>query len=288
MLLTVRREGKTERGESGRQRASEGGGDNWIISTIEWWGARGAANGGRDVLFSEANCSEKSWAFVQGGPATFPVHLQEHCLAECTDTHTHTHTHRQTHALWRHFGMWGTFRSAYTHKEICGDPVSTKHLISAGVHSASGTFRRQPLQIELQLSCQTVATRTPLFYCLTVCSLFTLCVSITLLCACLSACKWVTDWWHAKCRPFKRHTKPITSYCIVTVQPHLTFYGHEKKKQRRKTPNFSVRSNSLSLLGGRQYETQISLDSCMDCSKLNNLSVNSVKSSRCNGYFWGL
>lgn len=60
MVLTARREGTMRGGRSGKQRDSEGGGDNWIICTMEWWGARGAANGGRDVLFSEANCWERA------------------------------------------------------------------------------------------------------------------------------------------------------------------------------------------------------------------------------------
>ena len=39
---------------------------------------------------------------------------------------------------------------------------------------------------------------------------------------------------------------------------------------------------------GSGFKDGISLDSCMDCSKWSNLSVNSVKSSRCNGYLRGL
>lgn len=59
---------------------------------MEWWGARGATNGRRDVLFSEANCSEKSHAFVQGGPCLSP------CALTCTYyTHSQIHIHTVKH-----------------------------------------------------------------------------------------------------------------------------------------------------------------------------------------------
>lgn len=89
---------------------------NWIICTMEWWGARGAANGGRDVLFSEANCSEKSGAFVLGGS----------CLPPCAFTHTLKHT----------FTKWNTQVDSQLTQPLI-DPANP--VISAGINSASGT-----------------------------------------------------------------------------------------------------------------------------------------------------
>lgn len=156
-LPIVKREAEMKRGRSGRQRASEGGGDNWIISTIEWWGARGAANGGRDVLFSEANCSEKSWAFVQGGPATFPVHLHVCTIQSGVPADT-----RSREALWNVRHTEETHISPNTHTHAGIQSQVSVWSQQGGVQPVAPSQRSIQLR-EKWLSWQTAATRTHCF-----------------------------------------------------------------------------------------------------------------------------
>lgn len=146
---------------------------------MEWWGARGAANGGRDVLFSGANCSEKSWAFVQGGPCYSPSALT---CTHFSGVYTLNHTHARTHSLKETRMLSVEILECETHAKDVGVRVHTHtcthtctnthtHTLSQPSDLSRSAFSLWHLQTDrAETELLDRATKTPLFYCFTVCS----------------------------------------------------------------------------------------------------------------------